>query len=147
MIATTIGITKAGTGLEGIAWNVVGHLYRPVFCSDDAFVWSAVIPAGTFVPPHIHPLQDEWLTLLSGEMDVEIGDAKLTAGKGDTIRLPRGIAHGLFNRSHDETTAVFGVAPTGKLFALFAALDGVTDPQELVSLSAAHDVQFLPPRP
>lgn len=144
MISSSIGVTKAGTGLEGLAWNVVGHTYRPVFHSNDAFVWSAVMPAGTFVPPHIHPFQDEWLTLLSGEMDVEIGDGKLTAGKGDTIRLPRGIAHGLFNRSGGETTAVFGVAPTGKLFELFAALDGVADPQELVRLSAAHDVQFLP---
>jgi hypothetical protein len=37
------------------------------------------------------------------------------------------------------------VAPARKLFDLFKQLDGVTDPAELVRLSALHEVDFLPP--
>jgi hypothetical protein len=40
---------------------------------------------------------------------------------------------------------VFGVAPARKLYDLFCALDGQTDPAELVRLSALHEVDFLPP--
>ena len=104
------GITPADSGLDGISWNVVGHTYVPKLHTPNALIWHATIPADTFVPPHIHSTQDEWVTMLEGEV-----------------------------------TCVFGVAPARKLFDLFGALDGVTDPAELVRLSALHEVDFLPP--
>ena len=55
----TGGVTAAADGLEGTFWNVVGHTYTPKMLSESAFVWHAIIPAETFVPPHIHPTQDE----------------------------------------------------------------------------------------
>ena len=140
-----IGITAAADGLEGLAWNVVGHTYTPKLHSENAMIWHAIIPDGTFVPPHIHPKQDEWITMLSGNLEVEFGADVHKAGPGDTVRMPMGVAHGIFNRSGAEATCVFGVAPSGKLFDLFKALDNVTDPAELVRLSALHDVDFLPP--
>lgn len=140
-----IGITAAADGLEGLAWNVVGHTYTPKLHSENAMIWHAIIPDGTFVPPHIHPKQDEWITMLSGHLEVEFGADVHKAGPGDTVRMPMGVAHGIFNRSGHEARCVFGVAPSGKLFDLFKALDNVTDPAELVRLSALHDVDFLPP--
>lgn len=139
------GITSADTGLDGISWNVVGHTYTPKVHSTNALIWHAFIPKGTFVPPHIHPTQDEWIVMLEGELEVEIEGTTHTARSGDTVRMPMGIAHGIFNRSGKDATCVFGVAPSRKLFDLFGALDGVTDPQELVRLSALHEVDFLPP--
>ena len=125
---------------------MVGHTYTPKLLSDHAFVWHALIPADTFVPPHIHLTQDEWITVLEGELEIEFGDEKVKAGAGDLVRMPMGEPHGIFNRSGKEAQSVFGVAPSGKLFDLFKALDGVTDPAELVRLSALHDVNFLPPK-
>ncbi|MEW5420561.1 cupin domain-containing protein [Amorphus sp. 3PC139-8] len=139
------GVTEAADGLNGAAWNVVGHTYTPKLHCDHAFVWHAVIPDGTFVPPHIHTTQDEWITVLDGELEVEFGPEKHVAQAGDTIRMPQNEAHGIFNRSGKIATAVFSVAPAGRLYALFAALDNVTDPAELVRISAEHDVNFLPP--
>ena len=146
------GVTGAKDGLDGTAWNVVGHIYTPKLLSDNAFTWHAVIPAETFVPPHVHPTQDEWIYMLEGELEVDLGfeSGNVTAhkaGPGDTVRMPMGVAHGIFNRSGKEATCVFGVAPSRKLFELFGALDGVTDPEELVRLSALHEVDFLPPPP
>lgn len=140
-----LGITAAADGLEGLAWNVVGHTYTPKLHSENAMIWHAAIPDGTFVPPHIHPKQDEWIVMLSGNLEVEFGGDVHKAGPGDTVRMPMGIAHGIFNRSGAEATCVFGVAPSGKIFDLFKALHNVTDPAELVRLSALHDVDFLPP--
>lgn len=67
------GVTSSNEGLDGIAWNVVGHIYRPKLVSADAFVWHAEIPAETFVPPHVHPHQDEWIYVLSGALEVDFG--------------------------------------------------------------------------
>jgi len=141
----THGVTKSSEGLDGISWNVVGHIYTPKLLSEHAFVWHAEIPDETFVPPHIHPLLDEWIYMLDGELEVEFGGDKHVARAGDLVRMPMGEAHGIFNRSGVTASCTFGVAPSGKLFDLFGALDKVTDPAELVRLSAEHDVNFLPP--
>ena len=139
------GVTKASEGINGQSWNVVGQTYVPKLLSTDAFVWDATLPADTFVPPHIHPTQDEWIVVLEGNLEIEfLGDVH-KAGPGDTVRMPKGEAHGIFNRSGAKAKCVFGVAPARKLYDLFVQLDGVTDPAELVRLSALHEVDFLPP--
>lgn len=139
------GVTKASAGLNNHTWSVVGQTYVPKLLTEDAFVWHATIPADSFVPPHIHPHQDEWIYVLEGALEVEfLGDVH-KAASGDTVRMPRGEAHGIFNRSGAVATCVFGVAPSRKLYDLFIKLDGVTDPEELVRLSALHEVDFLPP--
>lgn len=139
------GITAHDASFKDHPWNVVGHIYTPKVLSEHVFVWHALIPADTFVPPHIHTTQDEWITVLSGDLEIEFGDEALRAGTGDVVRMPMGRPHGIFNRSGVEANAMFGVAPAAKLFALFQKLDGVTDPDELVRISAAHEVDFLPP--
>ena len=146
----TPGVTPSSDGINGVAWNVVGHVYTPKLHSDNALIWHADIPADTFVPPHIHPTQDEWIYMLDGNLEVEFGHDQgppttQKAGPGDTVRMPMGIAHAIFNRSGASATCVFGVAPARKLYDLFVALDGVTDGEELSRLSALHEVDFLPP--
>ncbi|MEL6425159.1 MAG: cupin domain-containing protein [Pseudomonadota bacterium] len=147
-----LGVTSSDGFVGAKAWNVVGQIYTPKLHSPNAFIWHAQIPAETFVPPHIHPTQDEWIYVLSGALEIEFGHeegAVIThkAGAGDLVRMPMGKSHGIFNRSGAEATCIFGVAPARKLFDLFAQLDGVTDPAELVRLSALHEVDFLPPPP
>src|SRR3954452_6759125 len=56
----TAGITKANTGIDGIVWNILGQTYVPKQLSENSFAWHAIFPPGTFVPPHIHPTQDEF---------------------------------------------------------------------------------------
>ncbi|MEO0821125.1 MAG: cupin domain-containing protein [Pseudomonadota bacterium] len=139
------GVTAAGQAYGGPAWNVVGHVYTPTLVSENVFLWHAAIPAGTFVPPHVHPTQDEWIVMQEGVLEVEFGTETMTARPGDTIRMPMGKPHGIFNRSDAPAVALFGVAPARRLFELFGRLDGVTDPAELVRISAEHEVDFLPP--
>lgn len=144
------GITPASDGIENMSWNVVGQTYVPKIHGPSTFIWHATVPADTFVPPHIHPTQDEWITILSGTLEIEFGhdEGAVTthaAHGGDLVCMPKGKSHAIFNRSGAQATCVFGVAPARKLFDLFRQLDGVTDPAELVRLSAMHEVDFLPP--
>ena len=57
----TAGVTKSNEGIEDITWNILGQTYVPKQWSEHSFSWHATLPPGTFVPPHIHPEQDEFI--------------------------------------------------------------------------------------
>ena len=111
----TAGITKANTGIDGIVWNILGQTYVPKQLSENSFAWHAIFPPGTFVPPHIHPTQDEFIYMFEGRFDLMIDGKDFVAGPGDLIRLPLGIPHGIFNKSEQPTKCFFWVTPTRKL--------------------------------
>ena len=70
------------------------------------------------------------------------------APAGDTIRLPRGQPHGLFNRSDADVKCFFWVSPARRLYDLFWALHNLgpqANPADVVAISAKHEVDFLPP--
>jgi len=98
------------------------------------------------VPPHIHPTQDEFIYMIEGKLDLELEGVQGSAGPGDLIRLPMNRAHGLFNNSTAPVKCLFWVAPSRKLRALFDKLHNLTDPNEVVRISAQHEVNFLPPK-
>jgi quercetin dioxygenase-like cupin family protein len=141
----TAGVTREHESLQDMRWNILGQRYVPKLLSDNVFLWYAEFPAGTFVPPHFHPTQDEWICMLSGEFELWLDGETQTAKGGDTIRLPMGKPHGIFNKSAGTVECIFGVAPTRSLFELFQRIDNVGDPQEVVRLAAQHEVEFLPP--
>ena len=147
MAAMTAGITKAGTGIDGIVWNILGQTYVPKQLSENSFSWHATLPPGTGVPPHIHPTQDEFIYMLEGRMDLVLEGREFFATSGDLIRLPMTIPHGLFNKSDQAVKCFFWVSPTRKLFDLFWAIHSMKEqaPPEVVALSAKHEVMFLPP--
>ena len=143
----TAGITKAGTGIDGIVWSILGQTYVPKQLSENAFSWHATLPPGTFVPPHIHPTQDEFIYMLEGRMDCLLDGKEFQASSGDVIRLPMGEPHGLFNKSDQAIKCLFWVSPTRRLYDLFWAIHSMKEqsPPEVVALSARHEVVFLPP--
>ena len=139
------GITRAGEGHSGVVWNVLGHTYYFKSVCESTFHFETLDPPGTFVPPHIHPTQDEFIYVLEGRFDLVLDGQSANASGGDLIRLPRGIPHGLFNHSQANITCLFWVAPTRRLWDLFQAIDNVPDPAEVVRLAGLHEVNFLPP--
>ena len=143
----TAGVTRANEGLDGISWNILGQTYVPKTLSEDSFSWHATFPPGTFVPPHIHTTQDEFIYMLEGRLDLVLDGQESFATAGDLIRLPRNVPHGLFNKSDQTIKCLFWVAPTRKLYDLFWGIHSMKEqkPEEVVALSAKHEVVFLPP--
>ena len=139
------GITPAGKGTDGTVWSILGHTYYPKNHSEGCFAFETYDPPGTFVPPHVHPTQDEFIYVLDGTYTLYLDGEWTTAGPGDLVRMPRGIPHAYYNRSESEARSVFWVSPSGKLPELFGLLHDLQDPEEVVRLSAQHDVDFLPP--
>ena len=145
----TAGVTKAGTGIDGITWSILGQTYVPKQLSESSFSWHATLPAGTFVPPHIHTSQDEFVYVLEGRLDLVLDGRDFVATAGDLIRLPMTIPHGIFNKSDQTAKCFFWVSPTRKLYDLFWGIHSMKEqnPPDVVALAAKHDVVFLPPPP
>ena len=142
------GVTKSNSGIEEISWNILGQIYVPKQHAESSFSWHATFPVGTFVPPHIHPTQEEFVYMLEGRLDVILDGQESHAEPGDLVRLPRGIPHGLFNRTDSDVKCYFWVSPAQRLYDLFWALHNLgptADPAEVVAVSAQHEVDFLPP--
>ena len=100
------------------------------------------------MPPHIHPNQDEFLYILEGKFDFLLDGQEMIGEPGDLVKLPRGIPHGIFNKSERTVKTLFWVTPSLRLYDLFWALNNMgpdANPAEVVAVSAAHAVDFLPP--
>ena len=144
-MAAAAGITRYGDSLDGVVWDILGQTYKPVQHSEASFAFDTLFPPGTFVPPHVHPDQDEFIRVLEGRFDIVLDGEAMQAAAGDLIRLPKGSAHGIFNRSEAATRALFWVAPSQQLYALFVRLDKLADPAEVVRIAGEYNVHFLPP--
>ncbi|AZG10623.1 cupin domain-containing protein [Pigmentiphaga sp. H8] len=141
----TPDITRAHTGIDGVSWNILGQVYVPKQMSEDSFSWHATFPVETFVPPHMHPHQDEYIFVLAGRIDLILDGRKQTAGAGDLVRMPRGIPHAFYNNSGAPATALFWAAPSGKLVELYQRIHNMSNPAEVVQTAREYDVVFLPP--
>ena len=145
MVETVLppGITRAGEGQDGVAWNVLGHTYYLKAASESCFCFETLDPPGTFVPLHVHPKQEEFIYMLEGTFDLQLGQEKVQARPGDLVRMPRGIPHAYYNNTDAPTRALFWVSPAGKLKELFDRLHDLTDIAEAIRISALHEVNFV----
>lgn len=145
MRTETPDITPAHGSLDGVSWNILGQVYVPKQVSDDSFCWHATFPIETFVPPHVHPLQDEYIYVLDGRIDLLLDGKKRSAATGDLVRMPRGIPHAFFNNSGEPVTALFWAAPAGKLVDLYRRIHNLSSPAEVVQVAREYDVHFFRP--
>ncbi len=122
------GITRANEGIQGISWNILGQTYVPKSYSEYSFSWHATLPPGTFVPPHIHPDQDEYLYMLEGKLDFMLAgsEAQATPGRSDPARHGRAARHLQQVATRPRKGAVLGIAEP-KLYDLFWGLHNMKE--------------------
>jgi quercetin dioxygenase-like cupin family protein len=146
------GVLRAG---EGEQYHVLGTTI--VFKSPGhetggaLFIWETLTPNGAMVPPHIHAVEDEYIYLAEGQMEVTVGQETYTLQPGDLIKLPRNIPHAARSTGAGITRSLWTVAPAGKMESLFQALaalpaDQPPDPAKIVQIFLAHDITPLPPQ-
>jgi mannose-6-phosphate isomerase-like protein (cupin superfamily) len=143
------GITPAGSGKAGgsqdVAWSILGHTYWLKAECDGCFIFETLDPPGTFVPPHIHATQDEFIYMLEGMFDLYLDGTWTQAKAGDLVRMPMGLPHAYYNKQDRPARALFCVSPAGRLRELFDQLHNLADPVEVVRRSKICEVDFLPP--
>ncbi len=80
------------------------------------------LPAGGHVPArHVHPLQEERFTVLSGRMRFRIGRRTVLASPGQTVVVPAGAAHWFGNAGPEVSRAGVEVRPALRMEELFEA--------------------------
>jgi len=96
-LALPKGITPAGSGKAGqpneVVWSILGHTYWLKAECDGCFIFETLDPPRTFVPPHIHPTQDEFIYMLEGTFDLYLDGSWTQAKTGDLVRMPNGLPH------------------------------------------------------
>ncbi|MGZ4225494.1 MAG: cupin domain-containing protein [Solirubrobacteraceae bacterium] len=83
-------------------------------------------PAAKPPPPHLHPSQDEEFVVQSGRMTAWIDGEERSLGPRDTLVIPRGTPHKMWNPGGETATALWRTRPAGRTAEWFAAIDRLT---------------------
>jgi len=113
-------------------------------------------------PPHLHHDQDEWIYVVEGEFAFNVGDKRFRLGAGESVFMPRKVAHmwGCVNGKPGKIINAY--QPAGKMEEFFRELgkppkDLITAEQmaeksyteeqvkSLRRLFEAHGMALLPP--
>jgi quercetin dioxygenase-like cupin family protein len=98
-------------------------------------------------PLHIHPFQDEWFYVIEGDYLFQVGTDKYKLKSGDTIFLPRKVAHA-FIQLTDRGRMIVSYSPAGKMEAFFNVTSTWTAPptrEEIIKVFEEHDMKVVGP--
>jgi mannose-6-phosphate isomerase-like protein (cupin superfamily) len=93
---------------------------------NDCLEVEATYFAGHRRPPrHWHPMQDEHFEVLTGTVQIEIDGTTRELGAGESIEIPRGGAHRLWNDHSEPAHVVWQTRPAGRTEQWFRAIDAI----------------------
>jgi mannose-6-phosphate isomerase-like protein (cupin superfamily) len=93
--------------------------------ADRLTVQATYAPGGGPPPAHYHPGQDERFEVLAGELHVKIGEQKKVLGPGDTLDVPRGTVHSMWNQGDEPARVVWETTPGGRTLDWFRTIDAL----------------------
>lgn len=105
-------------------------------------------------PRHLHHHQDEWIYVLAGEIDFQVGEKQFRAGPGESVFLPRMVPHVWGCDSQEPSTIINMYQPAGKMEEFFREVgkfNGKPNIYEVLSLEEfqrlfqAHGMDLLGP--
>jgi quercetin dioxygenase-like cupin family protein len=82
-------------------------------------------PAGKAPPKHFHPAQHEHFEVLAGNLTARVEGVERVLGPGDTIEIPSGAVHQLWNAGDVPARAVWRTSPGGRTEQWFRAIDAL----------------------
>jgi quercetin dioxygenase-like cupin family protein len=114
---------------------------------------EATYAAGSAAPPnHLHPEQDEAFEILEGSMQVRIdGGPERTLSAGETLEVPRGTPHTMWNAADVPARTRWSTRPAGRTEGWFRTLDSfqrraeageAIEPEEYTSAFAEYQDVF-----
>jgi quercetin dioxygenase-like cupin family protein len=82
-------------------------------------------PGGSAPPSHLHPAQDEHFEVLEGELTTRVDGVERLLRAGDTLEIPRGAAHQMWNAGGDPARVLWRTSPAGRTLEWFSTLDAL----------------------
>lgn len=80
-------------------------------------------PGGKPPPSHYHPSQEEHFEVLEGTLTAKIDGEERELAKGDTLDIPSGTHHQIWNRGTETTRALWQTRPALRTEQWFRAID------------------------
>lgn len=114
---------------------------------DLAIFEQTSISSGKGTPLHLHHFQDEIFYVIEGSFKFQVGDDKYELSSGDSIFLPRKIAHA-WRQISEKGKIIVTLQPAGKLenfFVTMAALDHQPSPQEIAKVFSDNEMEVVGP--
>ncbi len=100
-----------------------GTTLRVVAVGDQALELEARYDgAGTAPPAHLHPVQDEHFEILVGAMFVRLEGEERRVTAGETLVVPRGTAHQMWNAEESPARTRWVTTPAGRTLEWFREL-------------------------
>jgi quercetin dioxygenase-like cupin family protein len=134
--------------LKGVNSNILDVKISGSDTNGDLAIFEQTsLSPGKGTPLHIHHSQDEIFYVIDGSYYFQVGDEKFNLTKGDSIFLPRKVAHAWTQISETGKMTVT-MQPAGKLedfFVTVAALDHEPTPKEMEKIFADNDMQVVGP--
>ncbi len=134
--------------LKGVNSNILDVKISGSDTDGDLAIFEQTsLSQGKGTPLHIHPNQDEVFYVIEGSYYFQVGDDKFQLNAGDSIFLPRKVAHAWTQVSEKGKMTVI-LQPAGKLESFFvtvAALDHEPTPKEMEKIFADNDMQVVGP--
>lgn len=92
----------------------------------ELLVFDLFLPPGKQVPSrHAHPYMEESFNILQGTMLFKLGRKTILAHPGETVTVPRGVAHWFGNRGTGEVVARVTARPALRMEEMFEATAAV----------------------
>ena len=77
------------------------------------FQFEAIVPEGGGPPPHVHSREDETFYIVSGSLEILLGDRTHLAKAGDFVYIPRGTVHRFKNVGSGAAVQLVTFSPAG----------------------------------
>ena len=108
-----------------------GDLYNLLATGEETnkafFQFEAIVPAGGGPPPHVHSREDESFYVVSGSLEILLGDSLYHAKAGDFVYIPRGTVHRFKNAGGATSVQLVTFVPAGVEGFFREAFPPVTD--------------------
>lgn len=134
--------------LKGVNANLLDLKISGSDTNGDLAVFEQTsLSQGKGTPLHIHPSQDEVFYVIDGSYYFQVGDDKYHLNAGDSIFLPRKVAHAWTQVSEKGKMTVI-LQPAGKLeyfFVTMAALNHEPSPAEIAKIFEDNEMQVVGP--
>src|SRR5437870_10775429 len=88
-------------------------------------VEASYMAAGSPPPKHLHPSQDERFEVLAGTLRVRTDAGERTLATGETVEIPRGTAHQMWNPGHEPARVLWQTRPGGPTESWFRSIDAL----------------------
>lgn len=85
----------------------------------DLYVYESRTVGKGGPPLHVHPNQDEWIYVLQGEYEFQVGEERFRLKPGDSLLAPRQVKHAFSYEGEGLGKMVIVFQPAGKMEAFF----------------------------